>query len=404
MTAARIRPFARGVTLVAFAAAWLVAAALLLRTPVPSLDLGGLDEHRYFSARELARAHRYARGEHLLWLAGTIATVGALAVLTRRVPAYARRLQMRRGGTAIVVAFLLLVTLWAVSLPFGLAQLWWEHHWGLAPFDAGAWVLRQRYRLALSAVTGLLTALVVVSLAARFGRRWWIPGGALFVAVAAAFAFADGWLQAAGSRPLRDARLRADVTRIERREAVDVPVRVQKVSDWTHEANAFTSGFGPSAHVVLWDTLLDGRFSRGEVDVVIAHELGHARSRHVLKALAWFALLAFPAAFVVAEATRRRGGLEDPANLPFALLVLTVVSLAGAPFENAVSRRYEAEADWRALEATHDPSSARALFRRFERTSLEEPSPQLLAYVWLVNHPTLMQRIAMAERYAERKR
>ena len=44
------------------------------------------------------------------------------------------------------------------------------------------------------------------------------------------------------------------------------------------------------------------------------------------------------------------------------------------------------------------------LFRSFERTSLEEPNPPLLDYVWLENHPTIMQRIAMAERYREGRR
>ena len=41
----------------------------------------------------------------------------------------------------------------------------------------------------------------------------------------------------------------------------------------------------------------------------------------------------------------------------------------------------------------------RQLFRSFERTSLEQPSPSLWDYLWLENHPTLMQRIAMAERW-----
>ena len=71
---------------------------------------------------------------------------------------------------------------------------------------------------------------------------------------------------------------RADVARLERTEHVSgTPVSVEDVSQWTNQANAFTEGFGPSAHVVLWNTLLDGRFSRGEEDVVIAHELGHVR-------------------------------------------------------------------------------------------------------------------------------
>src|SRR5207247_11340990 len=104
--------------------------------------------------------------------------------------------------------------------------------------------------------------------------------------------------------------LRADAARIQAAEHVDPPIRVVKVSDWTDEPNAFTAGFGPSTHVVLWDTLLDGRFSRPEIDVVMAHELGHARSRHILKGIRGYALFVFPAAYGVAFATGRRGGLR----------------------------------------------------------------------------------------------
>ena len=46
-----------------------------------------------------------------------------------------------------------------------------------------------------------------------------------------------------------------------------------------------------------------------------------------------------------------------------------------------------------------DPASARALFQSFQRTSLEEPRPPLWDYLLLESHPTLIQRIAMAERW-----
>jgi STE24 endopeptidase len=83
---------------------------------------------------------------------------------------------------------------------------------------------------------------------------------------------------------------------------------------------------------------------------------------------------------------------------------LTVLGLLFTPFENAVSRRYEAEADWHSLNATRDPASSRALFQSFERTSLEDPEPALWDYLWLENHPTLGQRIAMVEQWRERAR
>jgi len=369
---------------------------------VPSLPLGGFDAHRYFTPASLRRAARYSRGEQVLWLAGTAATLVALYVLVVRLPRTVRGMGLGPIASAVVVGMVLLVTLWFVGLPFSLADLWWQHHWGLGPFDVLAWLNGQWALLAPEAVSAMLTIVLLVGLAGRF-RRWWLVATPILVALAALFAFGSAWLVAATTPPLRDATLRADVIRIERIEHVSgTPVSVQDVSAWTDQANAFTTGFGPSTHVIVWNTLLDGRFSRREEDVVLAHELGHVRSRHILKGLGWTALIVGPTLWLLALATRRRGGLGDPANLPFAILLLTVLGLATAPLQNAVSRRYEAEADWRALNATRNPTAARQLFRSFERTSLEQPSPPLWDYLWLENHPTLMQRIAMAERWHER--
>ncbi len=366
---------------------------------MPSLHLAGLDEHRYFSAHALARARSYSRGEEALWLAGTLATLVALGVLAWRLPRSIRQIGLGPIGSAVVAGMVLLVTLWFVSLPFGLADLWWQHHWGLGPFDVAAWLGAQWTVLAPEAVSAMATIVLLVGLAGRY-RRWWLVAWPVIVVIAVAFAFVSGWLAAVGTHPLADARLRSDAARLETVEHVQgTPVRVQDVSSWTDQANAFTVGFGPATHVVVWNTLLDGRFSRGEVDVVLAHELGHVQSRHILKALGWTALLVLPTLWLVALVTRRRGGVGDPANLPLVILTLTVLALLAAPIQNVVSRRYEAEADWRALNATRDPASARRLFESFEQTSLEQPNPPLWDYLWLENHPTLMQRIAMTERW-----
>jgi STE24 endopeptidase len=404
MTAIRIRRVILGAGCLACAAAWILAAGLLWRTSVPHLHLGGLDEHRYFSSHELARARSFTNGNDAIWLLGTLARLVALVVLAWRAPRIVRGLGLGRIGSAVIVGMVLLVTLWFVSLPFGLAELWWQHHGGLGPFDVLAWLVAQRAALGANAVFAMATIVIAVGLAARLGHRWWMAGAPTFVAIAVLFGFVSGWVAAAGAHPVHSASLRSRIARIERTEHVSAPVRVLPVHKVTHRANAFSAGFGPSTHVVLWDTLLDGRFSTREVNVVVAHELGHAKSRHILKGLAWFALLAFPSAFLVAELTRRRGGLQNPANVPLALLVLAVAGLAVAPLENAVSRRYEAEADWRALNATQDPIAARQLFQNFARTSLQEPNPPFLDYLWLENHPTLAQRIAMTISFARRSR
>ena len=89
--------------------------------------------------------------------------------------------------------------------------------------------------------------------------------------------------------------------------------------------------------------------------------------------------------------------MARPEAVPLSLFVLVALSLLALPVQNAISRHMEAEADWAALEATHDPAGATALFRRFVPTTLSEPNGSTFEYVMLENHPTIMQRIAMAQ-------
>jgi Zn-dependent protease with chaperone function len=398
------RGIGRWATLVVLSFAWLAGAWFLWRTSVPTnLDLGALDVHRFFSAHELKRAADYQRFLDVLWLLETVATVVALAVLAHRAPRIVRTLGLGRVGAGVIIAMLILVTLWFVSLPFGFAAQWWQARHGLAPHDYVSWIFAPWAVLAFEALYALVFVLIVLGLAGWLGDRWWLVGGPVFVALAALFVFLSGWLFQFGTHGVRSARLQADIRVLEKREGVPgTPVHVQDVSNVTKQANAYSSGFGPSANVILWNTLLDGRFSPGEVRVVVGHELGHVAHRHTLKGIGWSALTVLPIAWLVTVIARRRGGIQDPGVLPFALLTLVVLNVVTAPLINAITRRYEAEADWSALKATHDPRSARRLFIDFEKTSLQEPSPSLLDYLWLENHPTIAQRIAMAEAWAKR--
>jgi STE24 endopeptidase len=176
------------------------------------------------------------------------------------------------------------------------------------------------------------------------------------------------------------------------------------VSGDTSEANAFATGLGPSRKIVLWDTLLDGRFSDGAERVVVAHEIGHHSSDHLVKGIGWFALFALPGAWILMRVARAHGGMGEPAAVPVALLVVAVLQLVAAPAQNAISRRMEAESDWKALQSTRDPASARELFVDFADTSLGDPDPPGWAQVMLGTHPTLSDRVAMADAWAQRAR
>jgi STE24 endopeptidase len=399
MTAMRMGLLARCGTLILLIAAWAVGGTRLWRTSVPSsFDSSGLDVHRYFTEAQLAEAHRFSLALQVDWLLGTVATIVALLVLVRRAPRFAGKIGLGPIGSGVIVGMVTLTTLFFVGLPFAFFEQWWSARHGLAPNDYLAWLIAPWATLAFEAMYALVVVVIVMALGRLLGRNWWIAGAPVLIALIVLFVFLQGWIAASGATAL-DPQYRKDVATLSQRQGVHPPVRQLAVSDWTDQANAFAAGLGPSTRVVIWDTLLDGRFSRGEVRVVVAHELGHVAERHLWKLLGWIALIVFPMTFLVAEATRARGGIGSPHAIPLAILVLTLAGLASAPLQNAVSRRYEAEADWVALQATRDPAAMKRLFVTFQETGLEEPSPPAWEYVLRQTHPTLAQRIAMAERW-----
>jgi STE24 endopeptidase len=291
---------------------------------------------------------------------------------------------------------------WLVQLPFKLLDVWWARRYGLTEQGYFDWVRAHWLELGGTFVALCVALLVVMFLARWLGEIWWIPGAFAFVAIGAAFALVQPYL--GETKPLRDTALQRSATELEQQQGVAaIPIDVEDVSDTTSQANAYAVGLGPTRRVVLWSTMIDGTFSDAEVRVVLAHEIGHHSSRHIPKGIAWFGLFALPGAWVLMRATRSRGGMGEAAAIPLALLVVAALQLALAPAEGWISRRMEAEADWKALQTTRDPAAARGLFIGFSDTSLANPDPPGWAHLLLDSHPTLAQRVAMAEAWQQRK-
>jgi STE24 endopeptidase len=381
-------------TLFLFAVGWALAARALWQTEVPDgLELPDLDPRAYFSRAELRRAARHETFLRVDLLLALLAQLGALALVVRRAPRLAARFPgpaLVRGAVLGLIAF---GAAWLARLPFGLAAHWWERRYGLATRGYAAWLWHRLPGLGELAV--LLGALLAAMLLARLlGRRWWLAAAPLTVAVAALLVFLQ---------PLVGPTLRSPPPRVAaavEEVAGGIPVRVERASRRTRRANAEALGLGATRRIVLWDTLLDGRFTPAEIRFVAAHEAAHLQRRHALRGLAWFALFALPCAFVAARITERGGGPAEPSAIPLLLLAVAVLQLAALPVVGAITRRYEAEADWLALERTRDPAAATSLFARFSRVNVADPKPPQWAFVVLADHPVLLDRIAMAEAFA----
>jgi STE24 endopeptidase len=383
-------------------AAWIWAAHALWHTSVPSgLRLPHVDPRTLFTSSYLRRASSYERFLAVDQVLAEVALLVVLVIYARRGHRLMRESAAGRIGTGMMLGMLGFALVWLAEVPFGLASVWWERRHGVSHQGYPAYLLQSFLGLGGRFVFVSLALLVAMGLAGPLRRWWWVGAAPAFAALALLSTFLSIYL-VPDTRPLRYPSTAGDVRTLAQAEGIPhTRAVVQQVSRYTTAPNAESVGFGSTRRVILWNTLLDGRFDRREIRVVIAHELGHLAHHHPLKRVGWLLLFLIPAAALVALLTRGRGGLSRPESVPVALLVFVVLQLLTQPLWNVVYRREEAEADWSALRATRDPEAAQSLFHQLATTSLSDPDPPTWSYVLDADHPTIVQRIAMVDAWEQ---
>jgi STE24 endopeptidase len=387
-----------GVALAAAAALWALAAHELWRSTVPGgLAVPHVDAHSFFSASFLRRSSAFDRFLEVDSLLASLTLLAVLALYARRGHRLMRESAAGRIGTGILLGMLGFALVWLAQVPFGLAAVWWERRHHVSHQGYVASLIESFLALGSRFVFIALALAITMGLAGALRRWWWIAATPLFAALALLSTFLSIYL-IPNTHPLRDPTIAADARSLAATEGVaGTKVLVQKVSRSITAPNAEAVGVGPTRRVVLWDTLLDGRFSHREIRVVTAHELGHIAHGHLLRRVGWLALFLLPATALVALSTRGRGGLGRPEAVPIALFVFVTLQLLTLPLWTLVARHEETEADWSALQATREPATARGLFERLATTSLRDPEPPAWSYVLYADHPTIAQRIALTE-------
>ena len=395
----------RGVALAAaavLAAVWIAVAWSLWQSTVPGdLELPPVELEDHIDQPTIERARRYENFFRVEFALSQLALLGVLALYARHGMRFARESAAGRVGTGIFLGMIGLGLAWLSQVPFRLAETWWARRYDQTDGGYAAGLFDDWLALGAEFLFVSFALAIVMGLAGRFPRRWWLGAAPAFVGLGALVAFLAPYLLE--TKPVDDRRLRADARLYAARQGIDpIPVDVEDVSDTTNAPNAYAAGFGPTRRIVFWNTLLDS-FDDDEVRVVLAHEIAHHSRTHIPEGIAWYALFALPGTWLIALATRRRGGMAAPAAIPLSLLVLVVLDLASLPVYNAVSRRMETEADWVAHETVRDPDAAADLFANFTIESLNDPDPPRWSYVLFDSHPSVRERIAMAEAWRERR-
>ena len=388
---------------VAVVVACIWGGAHLWDTVVPGdlrLDEGAAASSFPSGARE--EAEDFETVMRWLFIASQLVLVGVLVVYARVGTRFMSESAAGPIGTGFLLGMMGLALVWLVQLPFGLVEVWWARRHDALEAGYLDYVIGEFFGLAGEALFICFLLLVVMAFARLLRSAWWVPGIAILTALFAGLIWLSPFLIVDLDDP--PTPIASDARELAVKQGTgDADVKVEDVHELTDQPNAYATGLGDTERVVLWNTLSD-EFPRVEVRSVLAHEFGHLQHDHLLKSIGWFALFALPAALIVTVLTRRRGGLGEPAAVPLALLVIVVLQLLASPLTSGSSRRYEAEADWAALEATRDPGAMEALHHRFTAEALSDPDPPGWFHWMFDSHPSGAERVAMARAWREREK
>jgi STE24 endopeptidase len=352
-----------------------------------------------FSERDVARATRYHRPTYLAFAAGLALVVATYAALQWSGPG--RWLWhavdgLGWAGSAAAWAAIVVACAELVRLPLAFWRGFLrERRWGFSTQTLGGWLADRAKGLAVSAALTAAAWTAAVGLA-RALPGWWLVPAAAALALAVLFMsfVAPVLLEPLFNRfrPLEDERLAGELRALA--DAAGVPVRDVLVADAsrrTTKVNAYVSGLGRTRRVVLFDTLLDAA-EEPEVKLIVAHELGHRRDRHVVKGTVLAMLGAVVGVVVLWAVLGTR--VASPRELPAALLVLVGLELAALAPGSALSRRWERAADRYSIQLTGDLPAYERAHIDLAKKNLSDLEPPRLVYLFLFGHPTPPERLA----------
>ncbi len=281
-----------------------------------------------------------------------------------------------------------------------------EHQFGLSNQTFGQWLSDLGKKTLLSFALSLVLLECLYLMIRLCPASWWVWAWAAYAFVS----YVLGKVFPVLIVPLfykygrlEDKELEGKVLALAARFELPVGnVYALNLSKTTKKANAAFMGIGKTKRVVLSDTLIQN-FTHPEVEVVVAHELGHYKHHDVWRLLALglgASLIAFAAGFwgmnaLVPVLSLNSAG--DAAGLPLLFLIFYAVNLVLMPIMNGYSRRRERAADAFALKALATREVFIACMKKLGEQNLADPEPPAWYEWFFYDHPSIGKRVAAAK-------
>ncbi len=201
--------------------------------------------------------------------------------------------------------------------------------------------------------------------------------------------------------PLEEGELKDEIVGFATKVGYNISkISVINASIRSTKLNAYFSGFGKMKHIVLYDTLIQ-KMETDEIVSVLAHEIGHAKHKHVIHNMIqtilvlMFYIIALY--FVLNVLGFYQAFQIDQIFLGFGLILFMVLL---SPLEiilglviNTISRKHEFEADKYASTNYQKDAMIRAL-KKLAQNNFSNLTPDPLYVRLMYSHPPIGERIA----------
>ncbi len=382
-----------------------------------------IDEERQQKAREYSRKRL-----RLSFIGMGVAAACLLIVLGAGLDKWLRNLLQSAAGRApllawqplpgwyplqILVYFLIIILAYQIiSTPqayYGGYVL--PHRYGISVMSFKAWLADLGKEFVLGLVLEAAVISLIYALLAFQPAWWWLWVGLVlffFSVVMANLAPVLIFPLFYKFTPLPDGELKQRLLALAERANTRVRgVFTMQMSRRTTAANAALMGLGNTRRIVIGDTMVD-RYTPDEIEVVLAHELGHHVHHDIWKLIISQAVLTFGGLYVanlllhLVVAQRYYLSLTDPANMPFLFLLMGLFGLVVMPLGNSYSRAIEYQADEYALQATHKVEAFKSAMTRLANQNLAEVEPPAIVELLFHSHPSIRKRLKHADAFAAR--
>jgi len=364
-----------------------------------------LDELRQKKAREYARITR-----RLFFIDLALGAVFLFVLLFGELSSGLRNFLDFPQSARVALYFLIVVVSYGiVSAPLDFYRGFiLPHRYGLSRQSLRSWLADEAKGGILALTLGTALVVVIYVFLETFPQTWWLLAFAFMVLVTVVLTNLAPVLILPlffKTEPLADQELRKRLFSLAERSHIKIRNVFQiRLSSKTTAGNAMLMGWGNTRRIVIGDTMLQ-RYSPEEIEVVMAHELGHHRHGDIVRlmvAQSALMLLGFYLMNLILNWAVPRldmSGISDVAALPLLALVGAAFALVLMPLSNAYSRHLEESADRYSLAATKNPEAFAAMLTKLTDQNLSESEPSRWSELLFYDHPPYSKRLELANRY-----